>query len=403
MNSRLYWGGGDNMTNTTESRHNQALRLMTKQRVASRVQMEFELLPNDRVLLKKVYDMPGATQIRIPSFVTDYTPKNENGVPVGAFDGTEYSYIEIDNDPTIDISLEKACSGIQSKRLEVAIKHPERVIQAQGMFFNQRCNRIELINFKLTRCKSMNSMFNLCGNLTELKLNGMITTSVTNFGFMFEGCRNISLLDLQCFDTRKATTLRGMFRYCMKLRHLNLASFKTNKVRTFRDMFQNCESLQSLDVSKFDTRNGISFEGMFAMCKRLEHIDTSGFQTPKAENMSRMFDYCHNLKSINCKGFNTEKVEDFTSMFSDCVSLKRLDIQNFSSASVDRTIFMFRDCVNLEYLDIRNFSVKNIQESKFKESMFDGCPKLNIVQNDAELNRMLHEQTKVAPTGLFNN
>ena len=116
-----------------------------------------------------------------------------------------------------------------------------------------------------------------------------------------------------------------------------------------------------------------------------------------------MFDYCHNLKSINCKGFNTEKVEDFTSMFSDCFSLKMLDIQNFSSASVERTQFMFRDCVNLEYLDIRNFSVKNIQESKFKESMFDGCPKLNIVQNDAELNRMLHEQTKAAPTGLFNN
>ena len=42
-------------------------------------------------------------------------------------------------------------------------------------------------------------------------------------------------------------------------------------------------------------------------------------------------------------------------------------------------MFMFRDCVNLEYLDIRNFSVKNIQELKFKERMFDGCPKLNIV------------------------
>lgn len=61
MDSRLYWEGGDNMINITESRHNQALRLMTKQRVASRVQMEFELLPNDRVLLKKVYDMPGTT------------------------------------------------------------------------------------------------------------------------------------------------------------------------------------------------------------------------------------------------------------------------------------------------------------------------------------------------------
>ena len=42
----------------------------------------------------------------------------------------------------------------------------------------------------------MNSMFHLCDNLIELKLNGMITTSVTNFGYMFEGCRNIGLLDL---------------------------------------------------------------------------------------------------------------------------------------------------------------------------------------------------------------
>lgn len=91
---------------TLESRHNKAQRYMAKQKLIGRIQLEFMCMPNDRVWLTKVNDVPGVTKVRIPDFITDI-PSLCN-----PFEGTVYYEIEIDNSPDLDINLNLLCKGM---------------------------------------------------------------------------------------------------------------------------------------------------------------------------------------------------------------------------------------------------------------------------------------------------
>ena len=376
------------MTNQVESRHNKALRQMKKQRIIDRVQMEFELLPDDRVLISKVYDLPEASQIRIPSFVTDYVTKQNSGVESGAFKDAHYSYIEIDNDPTIDINLSSIFKKIAQSSLKVKITHPERVTSTQSMFEGQKCSSIELINFKLTRCESLKSMFDGCRRLKEIKFNGMTTQNVTDFASMFRRCQSLRVLDLQSFDTSKTTTMRSMFYMCDSLEWLNIQSFRTSNVKTFQKMFYGCERLESIDLSKFDTRKCKKFDHMFQQCEQLSTLDVQMFQTENAESMQDMFCGCRSLVELDCSGFITRKVKDFTSMFRYCTQITTLKIQGFSSESACKAQYMFYDCRNLKELDLGEFSVHEISAYN-KHCMFQKCDQLKVIHGNSQIKAML--------------
>ena len=298
--------------------------------------MDFELLPDDRVLISKVYDLPETSQIRIPSFVTDYVTKQNSGVERGAFKDAHYSYIEIDNDPTIDINLSSVFKKIAQSSLKVKITHPERVTSTQSMFEEQKCLSIELINLKLTQCESLKSMFDGCRRLKEIKFNGMTTQNVTDFASMFRMCQSLRVLDLQSFDTSKATTMRSMFAMCDSLEQLNIQSFRTSNVKTFQKMFYGCRSLVELD----------------------------------------------------CSGFVTRKVKDFTSMFGFCTQLTTLNIQGFSSESACKTQYMFYVCRNLKELDLGEFSVHEISADN-KQCMFQNCDQLKVIHGNSQIKAML--------------
>ena len=116
----------------------------------------------------------------------------------------------------------------------------------------------------------MKSMFNGCGNLTELDVSNLDTRNVTDMADMFHGCYGLTELNLSSFDTRNVTNMGYMFYTCYKLNTLNLSNFDTQNVTDMSSMFYDCNSLTAIYVGdKFVTTACGASEQMFSGCKKL--------------------------------------------------------------------------------------------------------------------------------------
>lgn len=98
-------------------------------------------------------------------------------------------------------------------------------------------------------------MFFNCESLTELNLDNINTSNVTDMSGMFSGCSGLTLLDVSNFDTAKVTTMCDMFSSCTRLTSLDLSNFDTSKVTDMAFMFYECTGLTSLDLRSFDFRS----------------------------------------------------------------------------------------------------------------------------------------------------
>lgn len=167
---------------------------------------------------------------------------------------------------------------------------------------------------------SMDEMFNLNYNLTELDLSFFNTSNVTNMNAMFKNCRSLETVDLSTFDTTKTTTMSSMFKECRSLKELDVSNFNTSAVTDMNEMFKDCYSLTTLDVTNFDTSNVTSMFSMFYHLG-LETLDVSSFDTSKVKNMRLMFAESDNLTNLDLSGFDFSSVTETTEMFKNCGNL----------------------------------------------------------------------------------
>ena len=64
---------------------------------------------------------------------------------------------------------------------------------------------------------------------------------------MFNLCTNLTILDLSYFNAEKVTTMRGMFNEYYKLKNVNLSSLNIHKVVDMSWIFYGCKEL----INKF--------------------------------------------------------------------------------------------------------------------------------------------------------
>ena len=205
---------------------------------------------------------------------------------------------------------------------------------------------------------------------TELNVNGLDTSRVTNMEETFAYNRALQSLDIDEWDTSNVTNMRWMFRECESLTQLDISSFNTHNVTDMSAMFHTCRALQSLEVSHFNTSKVWNMGEMFSTCNSLTRLDVSRWDTSKVNNMSWMFANCNNLQTLNLSNFNTNKVSSFNGMFSGCTNLKTLDIRNFKirgtfdewNGTYDEYSFsdMFTDCTSLRELHLENCSYDTV-------------------------------------------
>ena len=290
--------------------------------------------------------------------------------------------------------------GINNITMEWDIKFTslEKMFQNLGNIIE-----IDLSNLDSSSVTSMKTMFYNCKDVEYINFYNLNTSSVNNMSSMFEGCISLLSLDLSNFDTSNVKYMDSMFKDCMVLTHLNLSSFKTPKLQKMNDMFSGCISLKSIELNNFDTSlvNDMSllFEGcitlsslnlsnfrtqkvknmnsIFMFCTSLESLDISNFDTSSVTDMKNMFSKCFYLISLNLSHFITSKVKSMDYMFNECLSLKSLDLSsNFQSSKLESMEYMFNECKSLKSLDLSNFS---LSKKKLK-SLFNGCKSLTSIK-----------------------
>ena len=196
--------------------------------------------------------------------------------------------------------------------------------------------------------------------ITELNMNTLDTSLVTNMNYMFYLVKNVEVLDVSNFNTSKVTNMGGMFESCGSVKDLLLSNFDTSNVTNMSSMFLGCSSLTSLDLSNFNTSKVTNMGAMFGSCTALTELDLSNFNTEQVTSLSNMFSYCNALKNLDISSFDTSKVTNASAMFQATRSIVSLDLTNFNWTSLSSTSSMFATMPALKYLDISNMNLSKV-------------------------------------------
>lgn len=196
--------------------------------------------------------------------------------------------------------------------------------------------------------------------ITELDMNTLDTSLVTNMNNMFYLVKNVEVLDVSNFNTSKVTNMGSMFDSCRSVKDLLLSNFDTSNVTNMSSMFFGCSSLTSLDLSNFNTSKVTNMGAMFGSCTALTELDLSNFNTEQVTSLSNMFSYCNALKNLDISSFDTSKVTNASAMFQAARSIVSLDLTNFNWTSLSSTSSMFATMPALKYLDISNMNLSKV-------------------------------------------
>ena len=162
-----------------------------------------------------------------------------------------------------------------------------------------------LENLDTTATSDMRYMFANCRNLTSIDgIANLQTPKVTNMSFMFAGCSKLASLDLSSFNTANIKYVESMFQDCENLQNIKFSpDFTIAKVNNINRMFSGCSSLTALDLSKFNTRQVKWMIGTFMDCSSLTKLDLSSFDTSNVIDMNGMFNNCSSLKELDLRSF----------------------------------------------------------------------------------------------------
>ncbi len=118
-------------------------------------------------------------------------------------------------------------------------------------FFSGRSSgvkKIEIINSKKTGDKqSFKQQFQNYNALTDVKMDIICLSNVSNMSFMFDGCTKLASIDFTTGTSPISSADSGSI----------------NNVNNTEKMFNNCYALSSLNLSFLDTNNVTNFKNMF--------------------------------------------------------------------------------------------------------------------------------------------
>ena len=169
-------------------------------------------------------------------------------------------------------------------------------------------------NGKVIAPKDSTLLLAVFSNLTELNMENLDTSNVTNMTYMFSNLESLTNLDVSSLNTSKVTDMTGLFGSCA-FTTLDLSSLDTTNVTNMSSMFIDCEALQSVNLSSFDTRKVTTMEDMFGACHSLVSLDLSNFYTPVLEDISILFEEAEVLTTVDLRNADFSKVTSYSNIF----------------------------------------------------------------------------------------
>ena len=263
-------------------------------------------------------------------------------------------------------------------------------------------NKADITSVKVSQgvIPNANSSYLFYGltNATQIDVDNLDTSNVTNMGYMFQMCSSLTKLDVTKFNTSSVTNMGYMFSGCSKLTELDVTNFNTSSVTKMDSMFYSCSKLTELNVTHFDTTSATVMNGMFSDCSSLTELDVTGFNTSSVKLMNAMFAGCSSLTELDVTGFNTSSVTNMLDMFSDCRALTELDVTGFNTSSVTNMSYMFSDCRSLTELDLSNFVMTGVTNVS---CMFDNIGKNQNQGSKLTLNKTFDNVTYAKSSGYW--
>lgn len=204
---------------------------------------------------------------------------------------------------------------------------------------------------KITLGKIACKMFSHFDNLSEISLENVDTSEVTDFSFMFSKCRNLKrIYGIESINTGNASDFEGMF---------------------------NCTGIEEIDISSWDLSKAENMSFMFYKCNSLINFFANNSSSKMLKNMYSMFGYCSELKTVKMNNWNVAKAWEFTSMFQKCQNLISAEMNGWNSPPENKINLneMFEGCSSIEEINIAGLYVT---PGKY-EDVFKGCRRLKKI------------------------
>ena len=177
--------------------------------------------------------------------------------------------------------------------------------------------------------------------------NGTKVYAPPSSRLLFYCCNNMTNLNLENLDTSNVTDMTQMFWKCKELKNLNVSKFNTSNVTSMTYLFRECNNITNLDISSFDTSKVKEMNCLFAFCTSLKEIDISNLDTSNVTNMAYLFWHCINLEKIIVGDLNVSNVTSMRYMFYECSNLESLDLSSLDTSKVMNMDYMFAQCKKL--------------------------------------------------------
>lgn len=235
-----------------------------------------------------------------------------------------------------------------------------------------------LLKEKIT---SMEYMFYNCKNITNIDLNNLNASLITNIHSAFEKCAELDKIAglNKLFSYGKIKNISCLFSNCSKMKYLDISNLNTKNITNMKGLFNKCDNLVAINgLEKLNTTNAKDMSYMFSGCSKLKEIDISTFNTINLSNMSCMFKDCTELLEINgLPNIKTDNIQDISGLFENCQKLQKINLTNFSTNNVTNMKNLFKNCLNLyEIVGLNDFITTKVTDMS---NMFSFCPKLKTL------------------------
>lgn len=271
--------------------------------------------------------------IDIPTFETEELVVRANGIYTPSTDG--FSKVTVDTYDSADkFVVPNGLKFGNSAFFNKDYFDVSNVIDMSQMFasnsFNSNQTTLDLSGWNCASATSMNRMF-YGSKYTEINLDNMVTTGVTDMSFMFSGASKMTSVSLNNVSTANVKDMQYMFQNCTALENLDLSSFNTSKVTTMASMFSQ-SALSSLNLTTFRTNLVRDTSYMFYSCSDLNSLDLSALNFNLVSTMHMMFQNCTSLRNLIVDNTILPKINLNTWGLSTCTALTIVSLESVLNA-----------------------------------------------------------------------
>lgn len=395
--------------------------LQKYQMVGKEPPLDIEILSDNDVILNRVREQDLIGELVIPWFITGF--KKVTDVKGMSFQtisrddtvlgGSLFTRIVINNSPDRPIYLNYLCSRMRSERIELIVRHPDKVMGIQNLF--EGCENVRIIIMPDIQFKygQTDGMFQQCFELKEIQFgsNAMIVPVQTNEMFMgcrklknidsiqqhfifsavkqaiamFRGCNNLRRIDLQALAFTNLANAEQMFSHCQKLETITSKPVAFGYLRTAKHMFQMCSSLRQFDFGKIKMPNVKYIDSMLIQCDKLEKVSFYNQTMNELITADQLCYQCRQLKTVEFEHQSFQKLQFMRSAFQGNNQLQTLDFKDTYMPKLQDIQNILQGCSCLEWVDFARATINSLANI---QSQFEHSQNLKAVRFPKQANKI---------------